>query len=338
VDDGQGYAADNKRYVLLDAASRPSVIAITTSGRAQESYYLEHALGVAEGTGGFQFRAVSVSAFSNLPPDALDAVDAVAILGTRGLDRQGRERLARYVRSGGGVLLTTGANVELEIVKDALRDLVSSSWSPRTGAQLRLAPDDGRHPIFRVFAGTGSLGNVAFRRTVSLTVPDTASVVARFSDGSSALVEEGNGPGRVLIFASDLNNEWNDFPVQPAFLPFVHELFRYLALARAARSEYIVGELPGESGSMPGVVSLKSSSGSRPHRMVSINVDPRESNPDRMTGEAFQEAIVRVKVPAPTQGEAATREREDTQRLWQYGLTLMMIGLVAEGLIGRRLV
>jgi hypothetical protein len=338
VDDAQGYAGDNVRYMALGAASRPSVVAITTSGRAQESYYLEHALGVSEGTGGFQFRAMSVSTFSNLASDALETVDVIAILGTRGLERQGRERLARYVRSGGGILLAAGPDVEPDIIKDALRDLFGSSWSPRSGTPLRLAPDDGRHPIFRIFGGTGALGNVAFERTVMLTVTDTASVVARYSDGSPALVEERNGMGRMLVFASDLNHQWNDFPVQPAFVPFVHELFRYLALARAARTEYFVGEVPGASGAMPGVVDLQSATGNRPSRTVSVNVDPRESNPDRMTADAFQHAIARVDVPAVVQSEAETREHEDTQRLWQYGLILMAIGLVAEGLLGRRLV
>jgi hypothetical protein len=317
VDDAQGYAGDNVRYMALGAASRPSVVAITTSGRAQESYYLEHALGVSEGTGGFQFRAMSVSTFSNLASDALETVDVIAILGTRGLERQGRERLARYVRSGGGILLAAGPDVEPDII---------------------MAPDDGRHPIFRIFGGTGALGNVAFERTVMLTVTDTASVVARYSDGSPALVEERNGMGRMLVFASDLNHQWNDFPVQPAFVPFVHELFRYLALARAARTEYFVGEVPGASGAMPGVVDLQSATGNRPSRTVSVNVDPRESNPDRMTADAFQHAIARVDVPAVVQSEAETREHEDTQRLWQYGLILMAIGLVAEGLLGRRLV
>jgi hypothetical protein len=215
---------------------------------------------------------------------------------------------------------------------------LGSTWDGRTSEQVRFAPDDSRHPVFRVFGGTGALGNVTFARAVVLTVPDTAAVVARYSDGSPALVEERSGAGRVMIFASDLNHQWNDFPVQPAFVPFVHELFRYLALARPARSEYVVGEVPGESGLKPGVVTLQNASGARTGRIVSVNVDPRESNPDRMTAEAFQEAIVRVTSPAPGQPEARRRADEDTQRLWQYGLILMAIGLVAEGMIGRRLV
>jgi hypothetical protein len=31
------------------------------------------------------------------------------------------------------------------------------------------------------------------------------------------------------------------------------------------------------------------------------------------------------------------REREDTHRLWQYGLLLMVVSLAAESMVGRRL-
>jgi hypothetical protein len=169
-------------------------------------------------------------------------------------------------------------------------------------------------------------------------------VIARYTDGSAALVEDRATGGRVLIFASDLNNRWNDFPVQPAFVPFVHETLRYLAAARASRAEYLVGELPGPSGATPGVVSLgagNSSAGgtgsSSAGRRVAVNVDPRESDPARITPDMFRTGITRLNVAAAQQARAQAREREDSQRLWQYGLLLMVVSLAAEGMVGRRL-
>ena len=136
--------------------------------------------------------------------------------------------------------------------------------------------------------------------------------------------------GRVLIFASDLNNRWNDFPVQPAFVPFVHETLRYLAATRASRAEYAVGELPGAGGATPGAVLFGT-------RRVAVNVDPRESDPARITADTFRAGITRLNVAAAQQARAEAREREDSQRLWQYGLLLMIVSLAAEGMIGRRL-
>ncbi len=191
-----------------------------------------------------------------MKPEELGAVQVVAILGTRGLEQRGRELLANYVRAGGGLLLTAGPDVDVAIIRQALQNVVETSWRVREGEPLRFAPADSRHPVFRVFGGVGTLGNVSFTRSALVEAGASADVVARYSDGTPALVEEAAGDGRVLMFASDLNNTWNDFPLQPAFVPFVHETLRHLAAARQVPTEYVVGALPGAAGRTPGVVDL----------------------------------------------------------------------------------
>ena len=338
VDDRQGYAADNVRYAVLDAASAPLVLAVTASDNPAESLYLDRAMGITEGPGGFRFRAVSGPAFSDLEAPALAEASVIVVLGTRGLEQQGRERLARFVRAGGGVLITAGPDVDPAILKGALNGIVQTSWRDREatapGRALRFAPDDSRHPVFRLFGGVGTLGNVSFSRAALIEVPATAEVVARYSDGTPALVEERTAGGRVLIFASDINDQWNDFPLQPAFVPFIHEALRYLTSSRLAKAEYLVGDLPGAEGLTPGVMTLTHDARAR---RVAINVDPRESDPSRMSADDFRAGVSRLNASAAGQAGTGTRDQEDGQRLWQYALLMMVVSLAAEGMLGRRL-
>jgi len=215
------------------------------------------------------------------------------------------------------------------IVRQALEKVVATQLRMRDAAPLRFAPDDSRHPVFRVFGGVGTLGNVRFTRSALLDTPASADVVARYSDGTPALVEEMAGDGRVLLFASDLNNTWNDFPLQPAFVPFVHETLRHLASARRLQTEYVVGSLAGGAGRTPGLVEL-------PARRVVVNVDPRESDLARTSADAFKASVSRNIGAAGADGTQGS-DREDGQRLWQYALLLMVISLAAEGMLGRRL-
>jgi hypothetical protein len=330
VSDAQGYAADNARFAVLDAAAAPLVLAVTASGHPSESFYLERALTIAQGAGGFRFRAVSGPAFSDLTPEELGEVRVVVILGTRGLEQRGRELLANYVRSGGGVLLTAGPDVDAMIIREALLNVVQTSWQVRETEPLRFAPADSRHPVFRVFGGVGTLGNVSFTRAALVEAGASADVVASYSDGTAALVDEPAGNGRVLLFASDLNNAWNDFPLQPAFVPFVHETLRHLASARPAQTEYLVGALPGTAGRTPGVVNLTG-------RRVVVNVDTRESDPSRTTVDQFKASVSRLAADTQRQAGAEAEQRENGQRLWQYALLLMVVSLAAEGMLGRRL-
>jgi hypothetical protein len=340
ITDTIGYAADNTRFAVLDAAQAPAVLAITATGQPADVFYLERAVLVAEDTNGFRFRTISGPAFSNLNPADLSELGAIAVLGTRGLDARGRDLLGGYVKAGGGLLIAAGPDVDPQVLRESLASVVPTVLSARPAAALlRFAPADSRHPVFRLFAGVGALSNVSFTRAAGVVPSDTAEVIARYTDGTAAVVEDRSTGGRVLIFASDLNNRWNDFPVQPAFVPFVHEMLRYLAAARTARADYVIGELPG-TGNRPGAVQLTATSSSpspKAGRRVAVNVDPRESDPARITTDAFRAGITRLNVAAAQQARVQAREREETQRLWQYGLLLMIVSLAVEGMVGRRL-
>ena len=328
ISDREGYAADNVRYAVLDDAEAVSVLAVTPTGHPSEALYLERALAVAEGSRGFRFRSMGGAPFSALEPAALAEVDVIVLLSTRGVAQRGRERLSEFVRAGRGLLVAAGPDVDPAILKDALAGIAQTSWTPRAAAPLSFAPDDSRHPVFRLFGGAGTLSNVQFSRAVQITPPAGASVIARYSDGSAALVEERTAGGPVFFFGSDLNYRWNDFPLQPSFVPFIHETLRYLASPRATRTEYLVGEV--QAAAAPGVVDLQG-------RRVAVNVDPRESDPARMTAETFQAGISRLEAVGAQNRRTAAQQQEDDQRLWWYGLLLMAVSLAAEGVIGRRL-
>src|SRR6185436_5845224 len=113
-EDRDGLAADNVRYAVLDAASRPGILVVTSSGdRGRDGLYVHQALSAGSGPG----RVYQPSAMA---PAQLSAVDlsrrsspaAVILLSTRGLERRGRETLAGYVRGGGGLLIAVGPDID----------------------------------------------------------------------------------------------------------------------------------------------------------------------------------------------------------------------------------
>jgi hypothetical protein len=139
------------------------------------------------------------------------------------------------------------------------------------------------------------------------------------------------------VFASDLENRWNDFPLHATFVPFLHEIVRYLASARAHAGEYLVADAPSGAPRQPGVAVLKDSSrpGAAP-RAVAINVDPREADPARLSIEDFQSAVTRLKDVNVSEARVEARQQEDRQHLWQYALALMALLLAAEGIVAAK--
>jgi hypothetical protein len=189
--------------------------------------------------------------------------------------------------------------------------------------------------VFHAFAGNpASLGLVTFQSAARVSGTG-CQTLARFTTGDTALVECPAGEGRALVLASDLNNRWNDFPLHATFVPFVHEAVRYLASSRAHAVDYLIGDAPAGVKRTPGIATLSDGASGR-SKTIAVNVDPRESDPVRLTIDDFQSAVTRLKETAggATRGEA--RQQEDQQHLWQYALAAMAILLAAEGVLAAR--
>src|SRR5262249_14190055 len=68
--------------------------------------------------------------------------------------------------------------------------------------------------------------------------------VLRFPEGAPALIESRLGEGRVLLWASTVDRDWTNLPIQPVFLPLVQQATRYLARApmREPEAPLVVGQ------------------------------------------------------------------------------------------------
>ena len=350
VDDEQGYPADNVRYLVLDPPARASVLTVTTLGNAAiEAFYLERALKVNERA--FTLTTIGVGDLAQMAADGLADRNAVLLLGTRGLDRRGRDTLQNYVTRGGALFAVAGPDLDADAPSRIFSNITLRARPRDAGSVVSFAPTDVRHPIFRPFGQlSGNLGRVRFDRSVQIDQAPGATVLARFSDGAPALLEYKIDTGRLMYFASDLNRQWNDFPLQPSFVPFVQSVMRYLTASVGAPREYLVADAPPGARREPGVVSISDPRAGRdgsgkPVRRVAINVDTRESDPARMSPAALTASIGRIGTDSAGNGtvqggavEASTSagaERE--QNLWRYGLGLMFASLVLESAIGRKM-
>jgi hypothetical protein len=334
VDDPEGYQFDNTRFLVLDPPGAVPLFVITADppGSSNAGLYVERALGVADDGRAFQTRVIDGRTFSALTTAQFGDPAGLIVLGTRTLDRTGRERIAAFLRGGGRVLLTLGPDTDLLTLGDTVgTDLGVDQKGVETAAQtVTLVAVDGRHPIFRPFLSpTGAFGDVYIERYLRLSDQRGRTVLARFSGAGSAMTEQTVERGRLLVFASDLDNRWNRFPLNPAFVPWAVETARYLTQGRENRQSWTLPDIPPGARFEPGVQRV----GERP---VAINVDVRESNPARTSIEEFTNAITRLNEVAEVRTLAAAREQEEQQRLWQFGLLVMFLALAAEGVIGRK--
>jgi hypothetical protein len=286
---------------------------------------------VADEGRAFAVRVIDGRTFSSTDATPPDEPAAYVLLGTRTLERRGRERVATFLRGGGRVLVTLGPDVDVATLGDTLGIALSVDAAP-AGVPVTIVPLDARHPIFRPFVNpAGALGDVRVARYRRLNGMDAGSVLAQFSNGDVALAERPVQRGRLLVFASDLDNQWNRFPLNPGFVPWAVEMARYLVQGREVRQSFLLPDIPSGVAAEPGVHRAG-------ERLVAVNPEVRESNPARQTLEEFTGNIVRQSASVAPAAQAEAREQEERQRLWQIGLLVMLIALAGEGLVARRAV
>jgi len=334
IDDPQGFAADNTRYVLLDRPVRRRVL-IVASGTppSLSGFYLSRALAAAataDEDDGLEPDVVPGSALLAAKPDDLAKNAALVILTTRGFDRRVHDTIAAYLAHGGGVLIAAGPEVDPSVLAGILDWREAPRPVDRREKPLALSATDLRHPIFRPFGGlAANLGQVQFERLWHVD-PEGWNVAGRFTDGTPALLERGDASGRLALFASDLDRRWNDFPLHPAFVPFAIESVKYVMSGGRVGRDYTVSRAPAGTEPRPGVYRLPPD-----NRPVVVNVDTREAGTTRMSKDEFQGMLQRVDVAAPAAAAVRAQQTEARQNYWRYGLMLMLAALVAESFVGR---
>ncbi|MFA5907165.1 MAG: BatA domain-containing protein [Vicinamibacterales bacterium] len=335
IDDVDGYQPDNTRYVVLDPRPSVSIAALVADPTgATGGIYVERALSVAGDGREFAVTVADGRVLSKWTAAEMANHAALVVLGTRTLDRSGRELVKTYLAGGGQVLLTLGPDVDPGTLADVIGTDLGVVPAPVRTPGATLVASDSRHPIFRPFLiPSGALGDVQVDQHRRLNDQADRTVLARLSGGDAALTEQAVGEGRLLVFTSDLDNQWSRFPLHPSFVPFAVETARYLTRGRQQRQEWTLPEVPAGAPPAPGVVVTGAGAAAR--AMV-VNVDVRESSPAATSVDEFTKSIVRTNRSDAREPINAAREVEDQQRWWQVGLLVMLVALAGEALVGRR--
>jgi hypothetical protein len=228
-------APDEAVSVLVIEPARP---------RSNQSLFVARALGIGDRP---KFRvdvkAADAVTSADLAKRSLIVLNEVAppggVVGTR---------IRELIGAGAGLLIAPG---------DLLPDRFPAEWKPllpwrvgavvdRTGAAGgTLASVSYAHPVFELFSapGSGDFSTARVFRYRAVTVPGDSGVIARFDDGSPALMERAAGLGKVVLWASSLDEYWSDLPIQPVFLPFMHELAKYAGRYSDPRAWFTAGDV-----------------------------------------------------------------------------------------------
>ena len=362
---GDEFSDDNSYYFTVDVL--PKINVLLVNGEASDNWFDDegHWFGLAvSSTDSSPFSLKTIDS-AELSAAAMRQSDVVALLNVGELTNLQAAALTEYVGNGGSLLIAPGDRVDEKALNQRLGEISPARLEQMVllgrDDYLVIADYDRRHPIMRPL---GSDWPARFKGHWRLTPSEDANVLMRFDNAEAALVERDVGEGKVLLFASSLDLEWNNLALQGLFLPFVHETLRHLVRSEVGQSAYEIGDsisleqfvldtevsvmdADGRSVSLessnlqratsPGLFTATSGAGSTRY---AVNILPEESNFTRVATSTLYDAIVNPDTSPLQSRDAQTaqliEELENPQRLWWWILSLVMVLLLVEVLVANR--
>jgi hypothetical protein len=340
---------DNQRHVAVLVSKPYQVLLVdgrsATSPILASTYYLEAAMRLApegEVSPASLFEPRRVTADEILP--SLDRYQVVVLADVGNLDAVACKKVARFVESGGSLLVFGGENLTAE----ASRNLVAAGLGVgdvagphfAEGLPLRFEQWDTKHPVFAAFGDPqlGDLQRFAFSACTAIKPANDAKVLATFRGGRPAVIERAKGSGNVMWVATACDHRWGDWTRSRLYLPVMHQLLSYqtgLAAGGPVRQAILERDAQPATDEPPGIHEKKT------HSLV-VNMSPRESETERCSLDEFVNRFgLRLAESNPgSQPAAAQASVLGTELLesefWPYAAVVLLGLLVVETLIANR--
>ena len=353
---------DNEFLFSIERREKLNVM-ILDAGRSRQSFLLRTAYTAAPDLP-FNVRVGNASAVT---VEELGSQEIVIFNDVPRLSDAVRDRAVQARKAGQGQFVILGNTADLRWWETVdgfpAKPLRRVDVSKERGKSIAyLTSYDRNHGIFKRFQGSSRLGlNTAqFFQYIELEPKPGAFALAKFDNGHPALVESPANDRGMLVFASALDNTWNDLPLKPSFVPFMFESARYLAGYNAAKGWYTLGEgIPiigaleggtarvvdpsgnqdsvgegelksGEqryySPSAPGFYELRVG---RDRRLLAVNPPSNEGNLEMMIPEDLLAGVQSTEAEARQTGTFVTDDKLEYARQQMGWWYLLLIALIA---------
>ncbi len=235
IDSGDAFAADDHYYFSVERSDPRPVLFVHSARDGRDLLYYRMAIESARDAA-FTLQAAAPDQAASLP---LARYAFVVLSDVGEIPASFEQALREYAGAGGSVLVALGPSAasrkRVPVSGEPIRE---TRYASRDTARFETVTMlDAAHPATRQ---TGNWAGVKFDRTARVE-PGADRVLAKLSDDMPLLIERQVGDGRVLTFASTLDNLANDFPLHAGFVPFVDESAHYLAGLDDRPANFTVG-------------------------------------------------------------------------------------------------
>lgn len=213
--------------LIVDGDSHPEAV-------ASEAFFFKNAIGMEESEKyGFEHEVVTPAGLNSTN---IAKADVICLFNVDALDHR---LLTRALAMGKGVFVSMGSLVEAEAWKPFFAPYEIEIWETKT--LQAMAPIEIRafdHPFFQPIEESEwrsyLQGAGISKYRILTTGRSEVTIPLALPDGTPLLLAKDTEPGRLMIWASSIDLDWTNFPIQFGYVPFVRQILAYLSDQGAA--------------------------------------------------------------------------------------------------------
>ena len=250
-----GLNIDNKRIFSFQPDQKIKVLIVDGDPRSiahqSESFYIERALN--------PFSAYisdiepTLSTLSELTRRQLELYSVIMLCNVKELPFDYERILENFVLRGGALFISMGDQVDPKFYNEKLGALLpvtikTLNRASSTDNLYHFQTQPSTHPVQKIFTGQTlqEMKDISFSSIYSIESREKSeyTVPIQFSNGFPAVIESEFGKGKVILFLSSLDRDWNNFPIQPTFLPWIQRWIKYSArsLEDITKKSFLIGD------------------------------------------------------------------------------------------------
>jgi len=333
---GDRLSTDDAFYFPLKVREKIKVLIVDgdprTSLRSSESYYVVNALHPGGlGKSPFLTRVVTEEGLTHTD---LKSYEALLLLN---VSRPQASRLSSFLESSKPVFIFLGD----QVVPEEYNKIPLFPWRIQevVDRQEKIAQVDEHHDSLKSFSGAegGSLRNASIRRYFK--IEGSKRNLLTLGNKDPLLVETDLGKGKLFLFSSSADLDWNDLPLKAAYLPLIQGLLK--EAAGLAKSSLPVGIRFGEpfEENVPFHQLMGPQGGSGIYQFVlpsgearrSINVPPEESDLGKISETEIKKRFGTGDVRVVEYNESIMgRLHGGRKEIWPFVLGFLLIVLAVE--------
>jgi len=335
---GDGLPSDDIFYFPLKVREKVKVLIVDgdpkTSLKASESYYLINALR----PGGLESSPFLIRVITEAEVASVDlrSFDAIFLLNST---KPYSSRLASFLELGKPVFIFLGDRASREeynafaLLPWRIGELRDLGEKPERIAQINLGPE----ALYFLSGGSENLKSASFRRYFK--IEGSTRNLLTLGNQDPLLAEAEIGKSRLFLFTSSADLDWNDLPLNAAYLPLIQGLLKEAAgltgssfpaglkVGEPFKEQIIPVQIKGRQGG-PGIYQFSLPSGE-----VRRGVNPpyEESDLAKIAEGEVKKKFGAIAVKVIEYQEGALKDLQAGRKeLWPYLLAFLMVVLAVE--------